>query len=183
MQDIHNLGIKEPTTISIPQLPLPYQPGGGGSVSSGGVGHINYLSSVDEILATEFTPPDRYFTVSAVLGRLKEPMKLPTNGAVVDETEQTIAKRKLMLIKQQVRTKIYQTVSMSDINGKYKAKSSDACEQALIDLAENPIYNEEHQDSTILLNLWKRISSHRTAAVFRKPVNPAEGEQYNILFV
>ena len=143
-----NFGLQEPTMISIPQLPLPYQPAGGGP---GGVGNKNYLSSVDEILNTEFTPPDRYFSVSALLGRLKDPMKLPLhpNRALkVEETEQMIKKRKIVLDKQ----------------------------QALLDLEKNPVYDKEHADNTILLNLWKRISSNKTAAVFRKPVNPAEGK-------
>jgi hypothetical protein len=108
----NNFGLEEPTMISIPQLPRPYQPGGGGTPSNGGVGSINFLSNVDEMLATEFTPPDRYFTVSAVLGRLKDPMKLPLPpnsqlGAVAalggEETEQMRKRRKMMLDKQQVR--------------------------------------------------------------------------------
>ena len=143
-----NFGLQEPTMISIPQLPLPYQPAGGGP---GGVGNKNYLSSVDEIFNTEFTPPDRYFTVSALLGRLKEPLKLPLhpNRALkVEENEHMVKKRKIILDKQ----------------------------QALLDLGKNPVYDKEHADSTILLNLWKRISSNKTATVFRKPVNPAEGE-------
>ena len=143
-----NFGLEEPTMISIPTLPLPYQPGGGGA---DGVGNKNYLSSVDEILSTEFTPLDRYFTVSAVIGRLKDPLKLPPpNSAALgaEETEAEEKKRKNMLDKQ----------------------------RALLDLESNPIYHKEHADSTILLNLWKRISSHKTAIVFRKPVNPAEGK-------
>ena len=58
--------------ISIPRLPLPYQPGG-----EPGKGHVNYLDSADAMLETEFSPPDRYFAVSALLGRLREPMQLP----------------------------------------------------------------------------------------------------------
>lgn len=143
-----NFGLQEPTMISIPTLPLQYQPGGGGT---DGVGNKNYLSSADEILSTEFTPLDRYFTISAVMGRLKDPLKLPPPNSVAlgaEETETMVKKRKIMLDKQ----------------------------QALLDLENNPIYHKEHADSSILLNLWKRISSHRTAIVFRKPVNPAEGK-------
>jgi hypothetical protein len=98
-----NFGLNEPTML-LPLLPLPYQPRGGGPE---GVGNKNYLSTVDEILKTEFTPPDRYFTVSAVLGRLKDPLKLPVisnpNSMQLEETEQVIAKRQIMLEKQQVR--------------------------------------------------------------------------------
>lgn len=100
----NNFGLKEPTMISIPQLPLPYQPGGGGP---DGVGSKNYLSTVDEILKTEFTPPDRYFTISAVLGRLKDPLKVPVmpnpDAMEVEETADVVQKRQLMLEKQQVR--------------------------------------------------------------------------------
>ncbi|KAL7519806.1 hypothetical protein ACHAWX_004562 [Stephanocyclus meneghinianus] len=154
-----NFGLEEPTMISIPQLPLPYQPGGGGMPSDGGVGSINFLSNVDEMLATEFTPPDRYFTVSAVLGRLKDPMKLPLPpntpvgavGALGGEETELIRKRMKMMLDKQ---------------------------QALLDLDKNEIYHREHSDNTVLLSLWKKISSHRTAMVFRKPVNPAEAPGY-----
>jgi len=49
-------------------------------------------------------------------------------------------------------------------------------QQALILLDKSEMYHLEQQDSTALLALHKKISSHRTAAVFRKPVNPAEGQ-------
>ncbi|KAL7470107.1 hypothetical protein ACHAXS_011698 [Conticribra weissflogii] len=164
--------LQEPTMISIPQLPSPYQPGGG---------RINYLDSADAMLATEFAPPDRYFTVSALMGRLRDPLKLPHppnaarvlegsggvaggggrgSGAVANgnggESEQERKKRRIALEKQ----------------------------QALLLLDKNEAYHRKHPDTTALLQLWKRVTSHRTAAVFRKPVNPLEAPGYTdrILF-
>ena len=47
--------------------------------------------------------------------------------------------------------------------------------QALLLLSKNEYYRQEHPDNTALLALWKQISSHPTAAVFRRPVDPLEG--------
>jgi len=61
-----------------------------------------------------------------------------------------------------------------------KKKSRLALEkqEALFLLDKNETYHREQPDTAALLALYKKISSHRTAAVFRKPVNPAEGEHY-----
>ena len=152
--------------ISIPRLPLPYQPGG-----EPGKGHINYLDSADAMLETEFSPPDRYFAISALLGRLREPMKLPyppnslraadfSLNTKSKKNEQELEERKIRLALEK--------------------------QQSLLLLDTSEIYHMEQPDTTALLALHKKISSHRTAAVFRKPVNPAEGkfcfEGYHLLF-
>ena len=51
-------------------------------------------------------------------------------------------------------------------------------QQSLITLDKHPNYRKKHEDTTVLLALWKRMSSHRSAAVFRKPVNPREVPLY-----
>ncbi len=118
----------------------------------------NFLSSARDILNTELTPLDRYFTVSSILGRLREPLETPLiphmNGNTAGE------------------------------NPKKKNKTSNAAQQtkqkALVDkyrkvvmLKEhNEIYTKVQTDNTSLLALVKRISNHRTAAVFRRAVNP-----------
>ena len=148
--------LKEPAMAAIPGLPMPYQPG---------KGHINYLDSVDAMLETEFAPPDRYFTVSALLGRLRDPLKLPfppnSRRAIAplslpkgkkNETPEQEEKRKRLALEKQ---------------------------RALLALDKDEMYHREQPDTTALLALYKKISSHRTAAVFRKPVNPAEGEIYS----
>ena len=140
---------------------MPYQPGG-----EPGKGHINYLSSVDEMLATEFAPPDRYFTVSALLGRLRDPMKLPYPP----------------------NSRMHNTAAAAANNNNKKGKKNDTeaekkkkrlaleKQQALVQLDKNEVYHMELPDAAPLLAVYKKVSSHRTAAVFRKPVNPAEGK-------
>jgi len=156
--------LTEPTMISIPLLPMPYQPGG-----EPGKGHINYLDSVDAMLETEFAPPDRYFTISALLGRLRDPMKLPypPNSRLL-AAKTTVAKGK----------------KNDTESEKKKKRLALKKQQALLLLDKNDIYLGEQPDTTALLSLYKKISSHRTAAVFRKPVNPAEAPGYKerILF-
>ena len=49
-------------------------------------------------------------------------------------------------------------------------------QQALLALDKDVAYHADHPDTTVLLALHKKISGHRTSAVFRKPVNPLEGE-------
>ncbi|EJK67630.1 hypothetical protein THAOC_11312 [Thalassiosira oceanica] len=140
--------LKEPSLGVLPLLPKPYQPNSGPK---------NHLESVEEMLATEFTPPDRYFTISALLGRLRQPLSLPypPNSKLPDalkkgkKTEQEEKKRRLGLEKQ----------------------------RALIALDKDELYHRE-QEPSVLLALWKKISAHRTAAVFRKAVNPAEAPGY-----
>jgi hypothetical protein len=153
-------GLQEPS-IAIPLLPTPYQPGGGTQ---------NYLDDVDGILGTEFSPPDRYFTVSALLGRLRVPLKLPATtsaaaaarAAANNTTTTTKSKKEEM----EAEKKAKQT------------KLSFERQQALLTLETNDVYHMDQPDTVALLALWKRISSHRTATVFRKPVNPAEAPGY-----
>lgn len=156
----------EPSMISIPLLPMPYQPGG-----EPGKGHINYLDSVDAILATEFSPPDRYFTVSALLGRLRDPLKLP-----YPPNSRMLAAKTLSLPNNKAKK------NDAELEKKKKQLALEK-QQALLALDKNEVYHMEQPDTTALLNLYKRISSHRTAAVFRKPVNPAEGEKQIILWI
>ena len=85
--------------------------------------------------------------------------------------------------------------STSTTNNKKKNKSSHAIQQTrqkvirqykrIILLKQlNEIYTQPQTDNTALLALVKRISNHRTAAVFRRAVNPKEAPGYEerILF-
>jgi len=154
--------------IAIPLLPTPYQPGGGA---------INYLEDVQQILGTDFSPPDRYFTVSALLGRLRIPLKLPATTSAAAAASAAAASSGTTVPKSK----------KEELEAEKKAKQlrlSFEKQQALLTLDQNEIYHQEHTETTTLLALWKRISSHRTSAVFRKPVNPLEapGYQERILF-
>jgi hypothetical protein len=114
--------------------------------------------AVDLMLASEFTPPDQCWTVSALLGRLREPLAtpLPPNSTI-------------MRIQPETKKKTPQVVDKLKV---------------LLELDSHDNYRRQHTDVTVLLALWKRISSHRTAAVFRRPVNPKEAPGYTdrILF-
>ncbi len=142
--------------MTIPLLPQAYQPGGG----------INYLESTDAMLQTEFNPPDRYFTISALLGRLRDPLKLPypPNSRLATAVQHALPMSKTKK-------------SDADVENK-KKKIALEKQEALFLLDKNEMYHREQPDTAALLALYKKISSHRTAAVFRKPVNPAEGEHY-----
>lgn len=111
---------------------------------------------VSRMLTTEMTPPDRFFTISSPMGRLRDPLAPPLPP--------TAARR---------------------AGGKRKHDKQVAERySALLSLDSNPEYHRRHTDPTQLLAAWKRLSSHRTAAVFRRPVNPKEAPGYTdrILF-
>jgi len=160
-------------SIAIPLLPTAYQPG---------QTQINYLDSIEQILGTDFSPPDRYFTVSALLGRLRIPLKLPatTSAAAAEAAAAALKGRK--------KTTTVPKSKKEEMEIEKKAKQvklSFEKQQALLTLDQNnDQYHKEHTETTILLALWKRISSHRTSAVFRKPVDPAMAPGYKerILF-
>ncbi len=146
----------ETKRTSIPAIPREYDP-----LSSG----PNHIASTKDILATEFTPLDRYFTVSSILGRLRDPLDIPLMPKVGDKG------------------------GSNNENPKKKNKTSNSVQQnrqrrmqvykRLVDLKEeNEIYTQVQTESTALLALIKRISNHRTAAVFRRAVNPKEAPGY-----
>ena len=141
--------------MTIPLLPQAYQPGGG----------INYLDSTESMLSTQFAPPDRYFTISALLGRLRDPLKLPYPP-----------NSKLATAVQHQSLPNFKTKKSDPEAEKKKKRLAMEKQEALLLLDKDEMYHREQPDTTALLALYKKISSHRTAAVFRKPVNPAEGE-------
>lgn len=140
----------------------------------------NYLSSAKDILTTDLTPLDRYFTVSSLIGRLREPLDTPSIPQVLSSED----------------VDIKTADTNTNDNAKKKAtKSSNAVQQNRLKVLriykriemlkeENEIYTQVLTDNTALLALVKRISNHRTAAVFRRAVNPKEAPGYEerILF-
>jgi hypothetical protein len=116
------------------------------------------------ILESPLTPLDRYWTASALLGRLRQDMMLPT----------------LLSAKSTVPN-----------NNKVAHKPHSAAEeyksfQELTTLT-NPIaklYLKETIPAATLLAVWKKISSNRAASVFKRPVRSEEAPGYaeRILF-
>jgi len=122
--------------------------------------------NADAILSSELTPLDRFYTVSALLGRLREPLDTP------------LPPNSTHLAKKSVSTKKSSVKKMD----KHKESMIEK-QKALLKLDKNPAYRKQQDNSTLLL-LWKRISNHRSATVFRKPVNTREAPGYTdrILF-
>jgi len=139
---------------------------------------INFLTSASSILSTELAPPDRYFTVSSLLGRLREPLDVPPppfsalSKARIEAALAAEQRKKTNSKKNPNNT----YASEAERRRKLKDKMG-----ALIKLKKNPIYTKhrtENSEVAALLALWKRISNHRTATVFRKAVNAREAPGY-----
>lgn len=172
------------TSFTISALPREYD-----ATSTSGP---NYLSSAKDILATELTPLDRYFTVSSLLGRLRDPLDTP----LIPQLNSINHQHHINTINPQTGTMTFEiddtaigTTTNNNSNNKKKNKSSNAIHQnrqkvirqykRVILLKQlNEIYTQPQADNTALLALVKRISNHRTAAVFRRAVNPKEAPGY-----
>lgn len=138
-------------------------------------------SLVDLMLETEVTPPDRYFTVSALLGRLRDVLAtpLPPNSSLPalraqNELLQAAPKKKKSNPNEPAASPKVENTPFTNLKK----------QQQLLALKSNPHYTREHTTPTALLALLKKISAHRLSAVFRRPVNPKEAPGYTdrILF-
>eukprot|EP01083_Nonionella_stella_P084155 232901_1 len=138
----------------------------------------HHLSTSEKIIASELSPLDRHFTVSALLGRLREPFDTPPpphSGLFLARQAALAAAEKKK-----------KSSSSASSNNEIKKKQGLKKYQRIINLkAQNAIYTQPmNGDTTSMLALVKRISNHRTATVFRKAVNPHEAPGYadRILF-
>ena len=129
------------------------------------------------MMTSEITPPDRYYAVSALMGRLRDPLSTPLTPLSTTRQHQEQQER----LAQQFLTKKKKPPSPD--SGDDTPRQIER-QRLLLSLDKHPEYRNPHTDSTRLLATWKRISSHRTATVFRRPVNPKEapGYQQRILF-
>ena len=138
-------------------------------------------SQVDIYLETEVTPPDRYFTVSSLLGRLRDDLAtpLPPNSILP-------ALRAQHGLLQQPPKKKKSLSNQSNNNDPLDVGSATSPEEPtdiekqkrVLALLSNPEYTQEHPTPAALLTCWKKISTHRTSVVFRRPVNPKEAPGY-----
>jgi len=198
----------------------------------------NYLTTADDILASkDLTPLDRYFTVSALLGRIRPPLDTPppphsslaiardrallkaveqsskkknsskkmtasggggitssgmdggddnsggggglTTGCVVLNVQhQKQLEKYRRLIRLRTHNEIYTRRNAMNNNNSTSSVLPTSSSSSSITANTNyhPIVNT---NTTALLALWKRISNHRTAAVFRRAVNAKEAPGYN----
>lgn len=186
---------------------------------------LNHHSSVDAMTNSEITPADRFFSVSALLGRLRQPLHLPpipqaseftappepplisTSSSGSNNTTKSNHKKKSSSKKSDRSGNISNSSSNTNNAQTHSNTSSNTSsisnaalekqqlherkqnlkfiekQKALLDLENNQFYYKTLEQPQ-LLALWKRISSHRTAAVFRKPVSAkdAPGYEDRILF-
>jgi hypothetical protein len=171
-------------------------------------------SAVDLMLESEFTPPDRYFTVSALLGRLRDDLAtpLPPNSTLPALRAQHGLLQPPLKKKKNNTTPTnagasganavatVATVAATTGGTGTNAAESSAIpiiikeplrpltdlekQKRVLALESMPDYRKEHETPIVLLALWKKISTHRTSVVFRRPVNPKEAPSYadRILF-
>lgn len=132
-------------------------------------------AELDMILESDVTPADTFYTVSALVGRLRADMAvpLPPNSTLPEHRLQTGLvgppnKKKKKDANKDVPKK---ETEESTLDTHEKRKQ-------LLALEQNPEYTKEHATPTALLALWKKISNHRASIVFRRPVNPKEAPGY-----
>lgn len=115
-------------------------------------------ANVDAIVDSILTPMDRYWTASALLGRLRGDLSIPRIP-----TAGTLAPGLLP---------------------PPKVPPPPEDPMALLAFAKHPNYDMKHDNPASLLTLHKKIASHRSAMVFKRPVKPEEAPGYTdrILF-
>jgi Bromodomain len=105
------------------------------------------------ILESPLTPLDRYWTASALLGRLRQEMSLPS------------------LLPSSVKATLVPANSSAEEEKAYRELSA----------PESPlakVYCKEIAPVATLLTVWKKISSHRAASVFKRPVRSEDAPGY-----
>jgi hypothetical protein len=105
---------------------------------------------LDAILEVPLTPLDRYWTASALLGRLRGDLSVPSIHTVPGGPN------------------LLPPPKPGNVGDP----------SALVALLKNPIYTKQHATTIDLLATWKKISSHRTALVFKKAVKGEDAPGY-----
>jgi len=129
-------------------------------------------NAVNAMLQTPLTPLDRSFTLSSLLGRLRDELALPS---IRRPTPAAVA------------------AAGAASNKKKKGNTNPApTYPQLVALADHPKYTRAHPPADNnnnapppqLMQVWRKISSHRASTVFRKAVKPEEAPGYTdrILF-
>lgn len=138
---------------------------------------------IQYMLDSEITPPDRFFTVSSLLGRLRDDLAtpLPPNSIIPEMRARTGLVPPPPKKKKKENPPPDATTDGGDgMDAEAVSTSSTTLEKQkkVLSLSQNPEYTKEHSEPTVLMSLWKKISSHRSSIVFRRPVNPKEAPGY-----
>lgn len=142
--------------------------------------------SVELMLESDVTPPDNHWTVSSLLGRLRDDLTtpLPPNsnlGLVREMNESPYWKKRRM--NAGVPTSIEDgSASGRSTPNLATGAGSDADRlqlEQLVQIQDHPYFKVEHKDSEKLVAVWKKMSLHRSTLVFRRPVNPKDAPGYS----
>eukprot|EP00977_Amphora_coffeiformis_P014671 scaffold4162_cov162-Amphora_coffeaeformis.AAC.4 len=106
---------------------------------------------VQALLDSPFTPMDRHWTLSALLGRLRGELSPPTLVSVQAGNPSP----------------------PPPVGGTMQTA------RALLDMRYNEAYRRQHPTPATLLPTWKKIFSHRLAVVFKKPVRDEDAPGYS----
>ena len=122
--------------------------------------------TVGAMLESPLTPLHQYWTASALLGRLRHELALPSLDPLLQATA---------------------AASKNRPSSTTSAVAEEPALQELTSSAEGELaaaYGQHTLSSTLLLAVWKKISSNRAANVFRRAVKPDEAPGYTerILF-
>ena len=149
--------------------------------------------AAQEIVDNALTPMDRYWTASALIGRLREDWMLPSilqgitapdgevgNGeeaaaAAAAAAAATAAQRKQLTDNcipspsRQMQALLNMALGGSGDGNKNDMTSTNLMHQH---------YIKTHETRDSLLVVWKKISMHRSSIVFKRPVKPEEAPGY-----
>jgi Bromodomain len=142
-------------------------------------------SAVELMLESEVTPPDHYWTVSSLLGRLRHDLTtpLPPNSQLRlfrDTPAPPPSKKHKSNMGGPVAPEDGTVSGRSTPNFAGLLSSSDVSQfERLKQIQDHPNYKVEHENPDKLLTVWKKISAHRSSLVFRRPVNPKDAPGYS----
>lgn len=164
-------------------------------------------TSVKVMLESEITPLDGFWTLSALLGRLRHELttplppgsKLPAYRAKAG-LQQLVNSVGLSYSFKKKRTISTNTPATTQVSASVIADSTVVDDQSIgrstpnnIDekikdvsqfrrlalLPDDPEFFREHTTTDKLLALYKKLNNHRSSLVFRRPVNPKEAPGYS----
>lgn len=139
-----------------------------------------HFANVDDMLASDLSAASGFYGVSALLGRLRGPLEMPLPP---NAPAQQVAKKGGRPKKNPGTAAAAGGGGGSSGDSKEEAerKEKDAAlakARALLALAEDPTYTKALDNNAPLVALCKKVGSHRTSMVFRRPVNPKEAPGY-----
>ena len=149
--------------------------------------------ALQSVLESPFTPLDAVWTASALLGRLRGELSLPRHPALepwVPTTTTTTSTTTMGPTSVGTGTTGGNNNNNKGAGGGESAATIVAAPppnhlpRQLLELQQHPHYAIPHDNPHILLALHKKVSAHRSAAVFRRPVKVDEAPGYDarILF-